>query len=219
MGTTGTANVLFAANKATGKIDVFDSSFQPITLGPGAFSDPNVPAGMTPYNIQIVNGNLYVEYSGTRGAPGGFVAEFDTSGNLIRDIGDAHLNAPWGITMAPIGFGDFGGDLLIGNFNDGMINAFNPLTGGFVGTLLESNGTPFAEPGLWALEFRNTSSPNANTGSNPDALFFVAGINGERDGLFGVLTAVPEPASFELLGLAVLAAALVARRRSSVTRV
>ena len=219
MGTMGGANVLFAANKATGKIDVFDSSFNPVTLPTTAFADSAIPSGMTPYNIQIVNGNLYVEYSGPRGSPGGFVAEFDTNGVLIRNIGDSHLNAPWGIVMAPSGFGDLGGDLLIGNFNDGMINAFNPSTGAFLGTLMDASGHPIANPGLWALEFRNTSTPNANTGSNPNSLFFVAGINKEADGLFGRIDIVPEPATFGSVGLVLLAGlALGFRlRRSSLT--
>jgi uncharacterized protein (TIGR03118 family) len=181
MGTMGGASVLFAANKATGKIDVFDSTFNPVTLPSTAFADSAVPTGLTPYNIQIVNGSLYVEYSGPRGSPGGFVAEFDTNGTLIQAIGDPHLNAPWAIVMAPSGFGDFGDDLLIGNFNDGMINAFNPSTGAFLGTLMDGSGHPIADPGLWALEFRNTSAPNANTGNNPNTLFFVAGINNEAE--------------------------------------
>jgi uncharacterized protein (TIGR03118 family) len=119
--------------------------------------------------------------------------------------------------MAPSGFGDFGGDLLIGNFNDGMINAFNPSTGAFLGTLMDSSGHPIADPGLWALEFRNTSAPNANTGNNPNSLFFVAGINNEADGLFGRIDIVPEPATIGSVGLVLLAglALRFLRRRSS----
>ena len=210
--TQGTFNgspALYAANKGSGKIDVFDGSFNPVPLPSSAFNDPNVPSGLTPYNIQIVGSNLWVEYSGARLAPGGFVAEFDQNGNFIRDINDPHLNAPWGVVQAPAGFGDFGGDLLVGNFNDGEINAFNPLTGVFLGTLTEPGGAVFSEPGLWALEFRNTSSPNANTGNSPTSLYFVAGIAGpggtiEQHGLFGKLDPVPEPATVGSVGLILL---------------
>jgi uncharacterized protein (TIGR03118 family) len=206
-GLTLAANQLYAANKATGKIDVFDSSFNPVSLGSSAFVDAAAPVGLTPYDIQVIDGKLYVEYSGARGAPGGFVAVFDVNGNLLQNIGDSHLNAPWGITMAPLTFPGFGGDLLIGNFNDGMINAFDPSSGAFLGTLMDSPGHAIANPGLWALKFRDTSSPNANTGSDPNALFFVAGINHEADGLFGKITVapVPEPASIQLLGILLLA--------------
>src|SRR5215472_5850119 len=209
--TTGTFNgspALYAANKGSGKIDVFDGSFNPVSLSSSAFNDPAVPAGLTPYNIQLVGNNLWVEYSGARLAPGGFVAEFDQNGNFIRDINDPHLNAPWGVVQAPAGFGDFGGELLVGNFNDGEINAFNPLTGAFLGTLTEPGGAAFSEPGLWALEFRNTSNPNGNTGNSPTSLYFVAGIAGpgtiEQHGLFGKLDPVPEPATVGSVGLILL---------------
>jgi uncharacterized protein (TIGR03118 family) len=171
--------------------------------------------GLTPYNIQNINGNLWVEYSGARGEPGGFVAEFDSTGNLIRTINDAHLNAPWGAVIAPAGFGTFGNDLLIGNFNDGMINAFDPSTGGFIDTLRDRNGNPITNPGLWALEFRNTSFPNGNTGTNPNTLFFTAGINNETNGLFGEINAVPEPGTFGLLALAGCAFILLRKSAAS----
>jgi len=219
LGTMNGSPVLYAANKATGKIDVFDSSFNPVSLPASAFANSAVPTGLTPYNIQIVGGNLYVEYSGARGAPGGFVAEYDANGALIRNINDPHLNAPWGIAMAPAGFGDFGGDLLIGNFNDGMINAFDAGTGAYAGTLMNAMGQPIANAGLWALEFRNTSTPNANTGSNPNSLYFVAGINNEVDGLFGRIDPVPEPATVGSAGLLLLAGlSLQVRRRRAQSR-
>jgi uncharacterized protein (TIGR03118 family) len=197
---TGLAQVgslLYAADTRNGKIDVFDSSFQKTTVS-GAFADPNVPAGLTPYNIQNVGGNLYVEYA-KKGSPGGFVGVFDANGNLTQNISDAHLDAPWGVTMAPATFGQFGGDLLIGNFGDGTINAFNPVTGAFLGTLSDVNGTPIVNSGLWSLQFR---SPASNFDSN--ALFFTAGINGETDGLFGeIKTAlVPEPSTLSMVGAA-----------------
>jgi uncharacterized protein (TIGR03118 family) len=206
MATLNSSPALYAANKGAGRIDVFDSSFNPVSLGVGAFAGAAVPAGLTPYNIQNIGGNLYVEYSGPMGSPGGFVAEFDPSGNLIRNINDSHLNAPWGIVMAPAGFGSFGDDLLIGNFNDGTINAFSPASGAFLGTLTDPFGNPISNPGLWALAFRDTSTPNANTGNNPNALFFTAGINNETHGLFGVIDPVPEPGTLATAGLVLLAA-------------
>jgi uncharacterized protein (TIGR03118 family) len=217
LGQMGGSNVLFAANKATGKIDVFDSSFNPLSVAGGAFTDPSAPAGLTPYNVQIVGGKLFVEYSGARGAPGGFVAAFDpTTGALLQHITSGHLNAPWGIAMAPTGFGDFGNDLLIGNFNDGQINAFDLSTGNYLGTLTDTNGNPIANPGLWALDFRVPVAGNANTGPDPNSLFFVAGINNEQDGLFGRIdVATPEPASVGTVGFILLAGfsqALLRRR-------
>ncbi len=185
----------YAANKAAGNIAVFNSLFQPVLLGAGAFVDPAVPGGLTPYNIQNIGGKLYVEYSGAPGAPGGFVAVFDTAGNLLQSINDPHLDAPWGVTLAPTGFGDFGGDLLVGNFGSGMIDAFNPTTGAFAGVLTDSNGNPIVNSGLWALEFRIPVAGNASTGSNPNTLFFVAGINNEADGLFGSINPAPEPST------------------------
>jgi uncharacterized protein (TIGR03118 family) len=188
-------SLLYAADTKNGKIDVFNSSFQKTTVS-GSFSDPNVAAGFTPYDVQNVNGKLYVEYA-KRNAPGGFVGVFDTNGNLLQHISDAHLNSPWGVTLAPAGFGQFGNDLLVGNFGDGTINAFNPTTGTFLGTLRDKNGNPIVNNGLWALQFR---SPLSTFDSN--ALFFTAGINNQADGLFGEIQASPEPTTLSLLGLA-----------------
>lgn len=195
-------SVLYAADTRNGKIDVFNSVFQK-TAASGPFTDPSVPAGFTPYNIQNINGKLYVEYS-KQNAPGGFVGVFDTNGNLLQHISDAHLNAPWGVTLAPAGFGQFGNDLLVGNFGDGRINAFDP-TGTFLGTLSDANGDPIVNSGLWALQFR---SPLSTFDSN--ALFFTAGINNQADGLFGEIQATPEPTTLSMLGLALgaMAAAL-----------
>lgn len=193
MGTMGGNNFLYAANNAGGNIAVFDSTFQRVVLGASAFVDPAVPSGLKPYNIQNIGGKLYVEYSAARGLPGGFVAVFDTAGNLLQSINDSHLYAPWGVTLAPTGFGDFGGDLLVGNFGSGMIDAFNPTTGAFLGVLTDSTGNPIVNSGLWALEFRVPVAGNANTGSSPNTLFFTAGIDGETDGLFGRIDPAPEP--------------------------
>jgi uncharacterized protein (TIGR03118 family) len=217
MDTLNGNNMLYAANKATGNIDVFDSSFNAVTL-PGAFVNPAVPAGLTPYNIQNLGGKLYVEYSAARGTPGGFVAVYDASGALLQNINDPHLNAPWGVALAPAGFGDFGGDLLVGNFGSGMIDAFNPTTGAFAGVLMNSSGVPIVNSGLWALEFRTPVTGNANTGSDPNTLFFVAGINNEADGLFGRIDQAPEPGTLITSGF-ILAGAFclrVLRKRNNI---
>src|SRR5581483_8681395 len=102
------------------------------------------------------------------------------------------LNAPWGVVIAPAGFGQFSGDLLVGNFGNGTINAFDPATGAFLGTIEGANGNPLVNNNLWALEVRGNGGAN----SNPNALYFDAGINGQVDGLFGEITAVPEPAVY-----------------------
>lgn len=208
---TGGSNFLYAADARNGKIDVFNSSYQKTTLA-GSFLDPNVPAGFTPYNIQTVNGKLYVEYS-KRDSPGGYVGVFDFNGNLLQHVSDSHFNEPWGITIAPAGFGDFGGALLIGNEGDGMINAYNSITGVYLGTLSNANG-PLVNEGLWALGFRAPGS-----GFDPNSLFFVAGINDEANGLFGSITvAAPEPASIAMSligGCGLLGLGLRRRSRNS----
>jgi uncharacterized protein (TIGR03118 family) len=194
---------LYAVDVAGAKIDVFDSTYQHVF---GGFVDPNLPAGFAPYNIQNIGGSLYVEYFNPSGQ-GGIVDVFDTGGTLLRRFSsDSHLNEPWGIALAPAGFGDFGGALLIGNFGDGLINAFDPATGGFLGTLSDPLGAPLVNDGLWALGFRT------GAGFDPNTLYFTAGINDEANGLFGAIQvddgsgppnppgSVPEPASLLLLG-------------------
>src|SRR5262249_29221551 len=168
---------------ATGQIDVFDSTFTPATL-PGSFSDPTVPAGYVPYNVQTLKGNLYVEYalkaaSGNplapqRGAGNGFVRVYDANGNLLAGapaISGGNLNAPWGVAFAPADFGTFSNDLLIGNFGNGMINAYDPTTGLFVGTIMGSNGLPLVNNNLWCIGIRTAGAFDTS------AVYFAAGIN------------------------------------------
>jgi uncharacterized protein (TIGR03118 family) len=207
IGTSGGNTFLYAAN-AAGSIDVFNSSFAPATLS-GNFTDPNLPAGYVPYNIQLIGTQLYVTYvkydSMGNEIPSGIVDVFNTNGTFAsRFSSSSALDAPWGITLAPTSFGSFGGDILVGNFLNGEINAFDPVSGTFIGTIDGSNGQPIANPGLWALDFRT-----GGTGNSTNALYFTAGINDEEDGLFGEITPVPEPAPIFLAGFGILALALV----------
>ncbi len=208
------SNYLYAAD-STGAIRVFDSSYHQVSLT-GNFTDPNAVTGFVPFNIQLVGSNLYVTYAqltpmGT-GLPGGYVDVFNTDGTFVKRLATGGaLYAPWGITIAPAGFGSFGNDLLVGNFGNGEINAYNPTTGAWVGTLDGTNGQPIVNDFLWSLDFR-TGGPNVNT----NALYFTAGINNQRDGLFGDIQSVPEPASYGLALLGLAMAAAVARRRRTV---
>jgi uncharacterized protein (TIGR03118 family) len=188
--------LLYAANFSQGTIDVFDQNFQSVTLNTsGAFQDSQLPAGYAPFNIQNINGQLYVEYAlfdptttdGLPGAGNGFVDVFNTDGQLQqRLIQQGVLNAPWGVALAPSNFGAFSNDLLVGNFGDGQINAFDANSGQFLGQLILGDGQPFEEDSLWALSFGNGS------GSGPtNTLYFTAGLGGEQHGLLGSLQALP----------------------------
>jgi uncharacterized protein (TIGR03118 family) len=198
-GSVGTANYLYAAD-VTGHINVFDTNFTNVTSTTfaGKFVDPSPVPGFTPFGIQNINGNLYVMYamlSGVVGLPGGFVDEFDTSGNFIKRIATmGNLFAPWGMTLAPSRFGQFSGDLLIGQFGNGEIYAYDPVTDAFLGTLNGKNGKPIVNDFLWSLEFR-TGGPMISTNS----LYFTAGIDNQMGGLFGEIAPAPEPGTITLL--------------------
>jgi uncharacterized protein (TIGR03118 family) len=179
--------LLYAAN-SKGGIDVFDAYFNSINLGDGAFQDPNPIPGYTPYNIQDIDGQLFVTYSkGPGGQAGdGYINVFNTDGTYVqRFTTGGPLDEPWGMAVAPAGFGHFGGDLLVGNVGNGHIDAFNMVTGAYVGTLLDGRGTPIAINGLWGLSFGN-----GTRAGDPNTLFFTAGIGGYQHGLFGELQAI-----------------------------
>jgi uncharacterized protein (TIGR03118 family) len=182
---------LYATDFHNGKIDVFDEQFAPVSLT-GAFSDNALPAGYAPFGIQELDGRLYVTFAqqddqaeDENHGPGlGFVDVFDTKGHLLqRLVSQGQLNAPWGLALAPRNFGAFGGDLLVGNFGDGAINAYNPKTGSFDGQLTNRDGNPIQINGLWALRFGN-----GVTGT-PRTLLFSAGIADEAHGLLGEIVA------------------------------
>ncbi|MDQ2775405.1 MAG: TIGR03118 family protein [Acidobacteriota bacterium] len=209
---SGSSPYVYAAD-STGQIRVFDSTFKPVTLA-GNFSDPKALPGYVPFNIQLLGSNLYVTYAqltpqGT-GLPGGYIDVFDTSGNFSKRLATGGpLYAPWGLTIAPLGFGSFGNDLLVGNFGNGEILAYDPSTGNYLSTIDGVNGSPIVNDFLWALEFR---TGGANT--SPNTLYFTAGINNQADGLFGAITATPEPDAgmFVIVGLSALALAKLRRR-------
>jgi uncharacterized protein (TIGR03118 family) len=212
-----TGGLLYAANgNGGGSIDVFNSSFSSVTLGPGAFVNPNLPAGFVPFNVEDINGTVYVSYAPaghgqqtTATAGMGLVATFTESGTFITNlVTGGPLASPWGMAIAPSDFGQFSNDLLVGNFSaaDPGINAFNAMTGAFVGSIpIDLGGnTP---GGLWDLTFGSGGSGNPNT------LYFTDGINGETDGLFAALVPVPEPSTWAMLLTGFGSLGLLAARR------
>jgi uncharacterized protein (TIGR03118 family) len=209
----GGSNFLYAANSAPGgHINVFNSAWAPTTLS-GNFTDPSLPAGLVPFNIQNIGGNLYVTYAtlGPGGAPmpGGVVSEFDANGNFIKRIATGGpLSAPWGIVLAPSNFGSFSNDFLIGNFGNGEILAYDATSDLFLGTINGTNGQPLVNDHLWALETRASGS-----GFDPNAVYFSAGIDNQADGLFGKIAVTPEPATIfgTATGLIALALARIKR--------
>jgi uncharacterized protein (TIGR03118 family) len=197
-GSNDKGDFIYATNFRFGQVEQFDASFKLVNTftDPQLSSDcpiPGPPAQcFAPFGIQNIGGLLFVTFALQNAAkhddvagPGnGFVDVFDTSGNLVQRLAShGTLNSPWGLTLAPEGFGRFGKDLLVGNFGDGHINAFEPDTGAFRGQLKDQRGNPITINGLWALGFGN-----GGLAGPTDTLFFTAGINDEADGLFGSIT-------------------------------
>ncbi len=184
---------LYATNFHAGTIDVYNQKFAPVKPS-GSFTDPHLPKGYAPFNIQNINGRFYVTYAKQNaqkngdvpGAGHGYVDVFDINGNLVRRlVSGGQLNSPWGMAIAGRSFGKFSYDLLVGNFGDGHINAFDPDTGAFKGQLTDQAGKPIVIDGLWSLMFGL-----GGQAGNPNQLFFTAGIHHEADGLFGMIQAM-----------------------------
>ena len=216
IGVSGGGNFLYATDFHNGTVDVFDRSFNLVHLD-GTFTDPNAPPpavgqpGFAPFGIQNINGTLFVTYAlqgsdqhdDQAGVGNGFIDEFDTSGHFLKRFASgtavggtvAALNSPWGLAVAPANYGPsgvFSNALLVGNFGDSHMSAFNITTGAFLGQLSDAQGHPLTlnggvggsdTKGLWGIHFGN-----GHGGAARDALFFAAGINDEADGLFGKVT-------------------------------
>jgi uncharacterized protein (TIGR03118 family) len=206
MATRSEGPLLYATDFGNGRVDVFDGNMTLLTL-PGAFTDSSIPAGFAPFNIQNLGGTLYVTYAKQDAAhhddvagPGnGYIDVYDLNGLLLQQlIAGGPLNSPWGMAMAPVTFGDFAGALLAGNFGNGAINAFDPLSGRFLGALQDGSGAPISVKGLWGITFGNGSQPAAGgapSGGDANILYFTAGIPGpdtvESHGLLGTLQPAP----------------------------
>ncbi|WP_371763612.1 TIGR03118 family protein [Massilia sp.] len=182
------ANYLYAADFRNNRIDVYNASFQKATL-PGGFTDPNLPAGYGPFGIQAIDDRIYVAYAQretagndeVKGAGLGVVDVYDMGGVFLHRLAaGGALNAPWGMALAPANFGDFSNAVLVANFGDGKINAYNPSTGAFIGTLSKADRTPIVIDGLWGIAFGNgVQNQPTNT------LFYTAGPGDEAHGIYG----------------------------------
>ena len=187
----GNGQLLYAADFFHARVDVFSSAFQLVVLPAGAFTDPKIPAGFAPFGIQALNGNIYVTYAKQDASmtdevigPGlGYVDVYTPTGQLIRRVASrGTLNAPWGVAQAPAGFGLFSNALLIGNFGDGRINAYEPVFNIPMGPLRDRHFRPIQIDGLWGIAFGNGfQNQPVNT------LFFAAGPDDEEHGLYGRL--------------------------------
>jgi uncharacterized protein (TIGR03118 family) len=216
IGSVGGNDYLYAANFKTGTIDVHKGTMAQPSLS-GSFTDPNLPSGYAPFNVQNLDGTLYVTYAQrdnatndeVAGAGLGIVDKFSLSGDFLgRVASGGTLNAPWGLAIAPSSFGAMAGELLVGNFGDGHINIYDPATLMPLGQVMDASNQPIVIDGLWSI-----SPGNDGMGGSSRLLYFAAGPNDETHGLFGVLAPIPEPSAYAmmLMGLGVV---LVMRRRT-----
>ena len=224
MASTGASTLLYAANFGQGTIDVFDSHFATAPLGPGAFTDQNLPVGLAPFNVQVLGGHVFVTYAQKDGTAGGAIDEYNLDGTFVARIAangpNGPLDAPWGLAFAPSSFGSLAGALLVGNHGSGIIDLFDPAGNNvLLAELADAAERLLAINGLWAL-----AVGNGTNGGDSNSVLFTAGINGGRDGMFGsltpvapgtpvgdfdfVATGVPWPASLAMFSAALLALGL-----------
>lgn len=175
-----TGNLLFAADSANNKVDVYNGTFSLVN----SFTDPSIPAGFAPFGIQEIGGQVYVSFASTSGGTGGYIDIFTESGTLVKQLAHgAPLNQPWGFAVAPANFGPLSNALLVSNnTSTGTINGFNLTTGKLMGPLKNSTGKPIKIQGLWGLEFGGGTTSNGQK----NQLFFTSGPN-DTDGYFGVI--------------------------------
>jgi uncharacterized protein (TIGR03118 family) len=198
-------NTLAVANFHKGTVDVYDKLYQPVAAS-SAFTDTTIPAGFAPFNVASIGNNVYVTYAkqddekedDVSGVGNGYVNLFDVTGKLVRRlVSTGTLNSPWGVALAPVSFGALANTLLIGNFGDGKVYAYDPTTGAARGQLVDAANAQLKVDGLWALVFSTASVADGGaTGTGSDAgtatrLFFTAGPNKEENGVFGHLDQMP----------------------------
>jgi uncharacterized protein (TIGR03118 family) len=194
LGGSGTTHLLYATDFHNNRVDVFDGTFKPVPMPAGAFTDRHIPKGYAPFGIQAINGDLFVTFAkqdedaedDLHGRGFGFVDVFDPNGKLVQRFAERGvLNAPWGVAIAPASFGRFGGAILIGNFGDGTINAYGPISGHFLGSLRDGQGRRIRIDGLWGMQFGNGLLQQPT-----NELFVAAGPKDEEDGTYSVIRAV-----------------------------
>ncbi|WP_433973452.1 TIGR03118 family protein [Tunturiibacter lichenicola] len=243
--TNSTGTFLLAANFGAGTdIEVYDSNFKSATLQ-GTFTDPTLPANYAPFAVHTIGSQVFVTYAlrttttpntsapvggyavpraaattyiQTPGTGNGIVDVFDTNGNFLKraiDVG-GNLNAPWGVALAPAGFGIFGGDLLVGNFGDGIINAYNPTTFAFAGQLTDGTGKPISYPSLWEITFGQSNATPAGAG-DPNTLYIAAGLANEAHGLFAGIANTTTATTAATFGFSASTAAATVKAGSSTT--
>jgi uncharacterized protein (TIGR03118 family) len=225
LATNTTGTFILAANFGKGAtIEVYDNKFASAKLA-GSFTDPNLPAGYVPYAVHVIGTQVFVTYAlraatgGPTIAPGnGMVNVFDTNGNFVaRAVSPGgNLNAPWGVAIAPTTFGIFGGDLLVGNFGDGIINVYDPKTFAYLGQLADGTGKTLTYASLWEIFFGLTQ-PSSTNGGNLNTLYFAAGLASEKHGLLGSINTSATTSGAATYGFSAASSAATVTAGSSAT--